>query len=643
MTIETHRYRADIDGLRALAIVPVVLYHAGVPGFSGGFIGVDVFFVISGYLITSIIEREIRENRFSLVGFYERRVRRILPALFVMMAACAIASVYLLFPVEYRSFARSLITATLFVSSVQFRREGGYFDVDAEQKPLLHTWSLSVEEIFYVFFPVLSILLWRCCRAHRVSLVWAVAILSFVGCAGALYLNNESRAAFFLAHFRAWEFLIGALLALSTMPALHRRRSGHVMSAVGVLMIAVAAIAYSDATTFPGMSALLPCLGAAFFILAGQHRPSLAGQILSHRPFVFTGLISYSLYLWHWPVLVFAGLWLGRKPSGWETAALIAASFALATLSWRYVERPFRGKSGWLSRQKLFALSAGLGLLMVAIGLHGEITKGWLSRYPDALRGVLESVKDRDSRQKECLSRALATKGCIYGQQSRPPTVALWGDSHAAVYAVMLGQMAQARGESILTLTLPSCPPVLGWQIEYQTWRKSCEQFQQLAIQKILDTESIHTVVLAANYSTYAGVAKKQEGFSVALYDVVDRLLGAGKRVFVVYPFPQFDAQTLKALARAAADGKDLNEITQPLQAFLQGNQRAFDLLDKLGERPRQMRIQPHTGLCDDRRCFVYKDGRAFYYDAGHLSLTGAEAVSSLFEPIFEDRRGGTR
>ena len=637
MTIETHHYRADIDGLRALAIIPVVLYHASVPGFSGGFVGVDVFFVISGYLITSIIEREIREDRFSLAAFYERRVRRILPALFVMMAACAVAAAHLLFPFEYRSFARSLITATLFVSSVQFRREGGYFDVEAENKPLLHTWSLSVEEIFYVFFPVLSLLVWRCCRARRLSVVWAVAILSFVGCVGALYLNNESRAAFFLAHFRAWEFLTGALLALSTLPLPHRRRSIHVMSAVGVLMIASAVAGYSDATTFPGAAALLPTLGAALIILAGQHRPSLAGRILSSRPFVFTGLISYSLYLWHWPVLVFAGLWLGRRPAGWETAALVAASFGLAIVSWRLVERPFRGKSGWLSRRTLFAAAAGVGALLVAVGLHGEATKGWLSRYPDALRSVLDAEDDRDPRQKECLLRAQYIEGCIYGQGNPLPTVALWGDSHAAVYAVMLGRLAEARGESVLALTMPACPPAPGLEDQNRSLRarQACARFQDLAVARIRSAESIHTVVVAANFGAYVPPGHEDPRFSAALHEAIATLRNAGKRVVVVYPFPRFDSRTLKALVRAAADGADLNEITQPLETFLRDNRGAFALLDEVGARQGVVRIHPHARLCDDRRCFVYGNDRAYYADEDHLSLSGAAILSPLFERVF--------
>ena len=640
MSIETHLYRADIDGLRALAIVPVVLYHAGIPGFSGGFVGVDVFFVISGYLITSIIEREIREDRFCLAGFYERRIRRILPALFAVMAVCAVASPFLLYPEEYRRFARSLIATTLFVSNIQFRRESGYFDTDADSKPLLHTWSVSVEEIFYVVYPLASLLLWRSAKDRRVLVLAAAALLSFVGSVRALHLDNQSRAAFFLAHLRAWELLIGALLALSAVTIPQRRRLADAASIAGVAMIGAAVFGYSNATVFPGLAALLPCLGAALVILSGQHHPSLAGRLLSRRPFVLTGLISYSLYLWHWPILVYAGLLMGSRPSATQGVYLATASFVLAAFSWRYIERPFRGKSGLLSRRALFVAAVCVGALMAGVGVHGELTKGWLSRYPEAVGVILSAPKDRDPRQEECLSTAPTAAGCIYGEEGATPTIALWGDSHSAIYAVMLSRLARERGTSILVFTMPACPPAAGWQIATQTWRQSCARFQDLALKTILETDAIRTVVLSANFVDYIRASKTQEGLQDAFYRVVGRLASAGKRVVVVYPIPILGPQVLRHLMRAAADNKDLGEFGQPLAAYLDDAREAFDLLDKLGNNPGLLRVHPHRALCEDGRCSAYKDGRALYSDYAHISLSGAEMLSPLFEQVLERRSG---
>jgi peptidoglycan/LPS O-acetylase OafA/YrhL len=369
------------------------------------------------------------------------------------MAACAVGSPFFLYAEEYRRFARSLITTTLFVSSVQFRRESGYFDTEASSKPLLHTWSLSVEEIFYVVYPLASLFLWRWARDRRVRVLAMVALLSFFAYLVALYNDGHSRSAFYLAHLRAWELLVGALLALGAV-RVPQRRMADSLSVVGVLMIGVAVIGYSGATTFPGLAAVLPCLGAALVILSGQHHPSLMGRLLSHRPIVFTGLIAYSLYLWHWPMLMFAYQWMGRRPSVLEGLGLAAASFVVAALSWRYIERPFRGKSGLFSRKSLFAVAAVVGALMVGIGIHGDVTKGWPGRYPAAYGVVLSADRDRDPRHEECISTAPDAGACTYGKQGATPMVALWGDSHAAIYAVMLGRLAGERDASLLAFTM---------------------------------------------------------------------------------------------------------------------------------------------------------------------------------------------
>jgi len=636
MPVEAHHYRADIDGLRALAIVPVVLFHTGIPGFSGGFVGVDVFFVISGYLITSIIEREIRDGRFSIARFYERRVRRILPALFSVMAFSALAAPAFLYPEEYRSFARSLITATLFASSFQFRLESGYFDVETESKPLLHTWSLSVEEIFYLVFPTTFILLWRWGRKRRIGVLQSIALVSFLASVAALYLDSHSKTAFYLAHFRAWEFLIGSLLALSTLEAPNCRRAGDLISVVGLLLILAAVFGYSHETSFPGLAALLPCIGAAFVIAAGQRRTSFAGRLLSRRPLVFTGLISYSLYLWHWPVLVFATLWVGRRLSAWEGAGLAIGSFLLAILSWRYIERPFRGKSGVLSRGMLFSLSACVATLLVTIGLHGELTEGWPDRYPNSVRLVVAARDDRDPRQGACLSTDLDADACRYGRAAAEPVTALWGDSHAASYAVMLGQLAEQRGESILAFTMPACPPVHDWQIAYQEWRRACAAFQERTLNRILEDRSIRTVLLAANFQAYVSIAKGQEGFQVALRHVVHRLSRAGKRVILIYPYPTVEDRTFKKLLREAGNDGNLEALGQPLDKFLADNRAAFDVLDQMGQPEALTRIYPHRLLCSRGWCSLYRDGRVLYQNHNHLSLTGARALAPLFTPVFD-------
>jgi peptidoglycan/LPS O-acetylase OafA/YrhL len=636
--IESHRYRADIDGLRALAIVPVVLFHAGVPGFGGGYVGVDVFFVISGYLITSIIERDIRAGQFSLLSFYERRVRRILPALFATLFVCALIAAFLLHPAEAVGFARSLVAAAVFVSSFLFRRESGYFDVEAELKPLLHTWSLSVEEIFYIVFPLVLLFTWHRVRGHRVQVLVAIALLSFTASVIALHQDAASRAAFFLPHLRAWELLIGALIALTPLRLPTRRPIGALTGAFGLCLIVVPVFAYSEATTFPGIAALAPCVGAALIIVAGQQRPTAIGRLLAMRPVVFLGLISYSLYLWHWPIFVFTRQWIGRDPGPAETVMMIAGSLIVAVLSWRYIERPFRGASGILRRPALFATAGATAALLIGIGIHGQLTGGWLGRFPPELATILASAEDIDQRRNECLGIKPDAPGCLYGQVAAPPVLALWGDSHAAVFSVMLGDLAAERGASVLAMTMPSCPPARNWQIEGQAWRDSCARFQRRAWQRITETESIHTVVLSARFNGYP-LGDSESDFTEAFLRTAAELLDAGLRVSIVYPVPQLGANVPKVLAAAVLDQQDPALLAQPIATYLKATRKAFALLDSVPDHPALVRIHPHRLLCPGADCIFYRDGRSLYAGEHHLSLTGAVFLRSLFAPLFDDPR----
>ncbi|HKY93802.1 MAG TPA: acyltransferase, partial [Kiloniellales bacterium] len=330
-------YRPDIDGLRAVAIVPVLLFHAGVPGFSGGYVGVDVFFVISGYLITRLIAGEMESGGFSLLRFYERRARRILPALLLVLLACLPFAHLLLLPDQYADFADSIDATLGFVSNFYFFGQTGYFEDDVGTMPLLHTWTLAVEEQFYVVFPLLLLAMRRGGRRGWLLVVVLLFALSF---ATALYFSTGD-AAFYLSPARAWELMLGSLLALLHW-TLRSRAVAAALALVGLGMILAAVVSYDEATTPSSFALLLPCGGAALVILSGAGRAQpagFAGSMLASRLPVAIGLISYSLYLWHWPVLVFLQLWLLPEPLGIWALPALALCFVLATLSWRYVER----------------------------------------------------------------------------------------------------------------------------------------------------------------------------------------------------------------------------------------------------------------------------------------------------------------
>ncbi len=632
------QYRKDIDGLRALAIVPVVLFHAGLPGFTGGYIGVDVFFVISGFLITSMIQGEIKEGRFSLRNFYERRSRRIFPALFTLLAVCTMAAALLLYPEDYQRYARSLIAATLFLSSYLFNRESGYFDGGAEEKPLLHTWSLSVEELFYVFFPMLLAIAWRLRGERWAKVLQIAALISFSASVLVMQLEVSSNSAFYLAQYRAWEFLIGALLALNTAaPSVDGRRANLFITA-GLLMILGPVVSYSEKTPFPGVAALLPCLGAALIIRFGQQATSVTRWLLMNKISVFFGRISYSLYLWHWPLLVFFAHWAGTKPSGLAILGLLTVSLAVASLSWRFIERPFRGQDGILSQPTLFLVSGGVMAVLLGVGVHGELTGGWLDRYAEDLAPVLSATQDRDPRQQECISPRPDPAGCFYGAANSPTTVVLWGDSHAAVFSAMLGRLAERRGQSVLSFAMWSCPPTPGWQLANQKWRAACARLQEVAMESILQSPSVHSVVLASWFARVAFLPDR-EPFTKAFHDTVDRLLAAGKQVVIVYPVPELGSRVSVAPGGIHGNSNRIKSVSQPTREFLTTTQVAFDWLDGLGDRKNLVRIYPHNLLCDDLNCYASRENQGYYSDSNHLSLSGAELFAPLFDSVLFSER----
>ena len=347
-------YRREIDGLRAVAVIPVILFHAGFQTFSGGYVGVDVFFVISGYLITSIIITEMEKGTFSLAHFYERRARRILPALFLVMLVCLPLAWLWLVPNDMKEFSKSLRYVSGFISNFLFYKQSGYFDTAAELKPLLHTWSLAVEEQYYVFFPLLLMITWR------LGIRWTVGILGLVAIVSLGYAHRDSfhnpAAGFYLLPTRFWELLIGALVAFYFFTRNNSRTTATHASSImsqsfglaGLLLIVYAVFEFDRTTPFPGLYALVPTLGTALIIVFANEK-NLVGRFLANRALVGIGLISYSAYLWHQPLFAFARHRSLGDPGTPLIAALSLTAIALAYLSWRYVEIPFRNRNSWKS------------------------------------------------------------------------------------------------------------------------------------------------------------------------------------------------------------------------------------------------------------------------------------------------------
>lgn len=361
------KYRPDIDGLRAIAVLSVIFFHTGISGFSGGFVGVDVFFVISGYLITSIILKDIKSGEFSIARFYERRIRRIFPPLFTVITFTVVVSAFLFDSNSFESFGRSITATTFFCSNVLFWKESGYFDASSITKPLLHTWSLAVEEQFYIFFPLLLIGITRFSKNRYLQWIVGISLVSLMMSIIGVYTHQV--ITFYLLPTRAWELLFGSFLSLEVIPKLESNVQRNLVSFIGLSLIIFSICFYTESTLFPGVAALAPVLGASFIIHSGKGGASIVKKLLSYKPIVYIGLISYSLYLWHWPLIVFSKYLIMRELTFFETLGIIITTFIISVISLKFIEKPFRVNYPLISNRKIFVISSFIMSMSSIIGL----------------------------------------------------------------------------------------------------------------------------------------------------------------------------------------------------------------------------------------------------------------------------------
>jgi peptidoglycan/LPS O-acetylase OafA/YrhL len=656
-------YRPDVDGLRALAILPVVLYHAGIPGFSGGFVGVDVFFVISGYLMASLIIREIDQGNFSLLRFYERRIRRIFPALFAMVAASSVMAWLVFMPVEFEYFARSVRATALFISNVRFEKESGYFDMSAQLKPLLHTWSLAVEEQFYIVFPVALTLL---AKLDRRRIPWVLLLLLVASlAASAWYVHRAPVAAFYLSQFRGWELLLGALLAFDVLSRSTRPVIGECLAALGILLIGYAVLTYSDSTVFPGLAALVPCLGAAL-VIHGAATSGPAGLLLRSRPVVFVGLISYSLYLWHWPLIVFTRYFTGHVLSPMQGVLLVVASLIVAVLSWRFVEQPFRGHSSRIARPPLFA--AATTVIVAAVLFGGYVTNehGLPGRLPAAAREAYSATYDLGRFSgPDCsidtngsgpsLLDVRAGKLCQLGAAGNGPiNFIVWGDSHSGAMAPAIDKAAADVGMRGLLAGHASCPPlpdvVLSRRNDVDT--AQCAGYNA-AVHDLIAEKHIPVVFMVAYWPKYVhdaelpdeglyfdpSVRPPVEDHSAPIKAAMDRTLAdlkqQGTQTVLVMDVPEMGRFVPEALAKAVITGTT-TDIAPPWSYISARQALSRSMLATAAATYGATVVDPLPAVCANGHCNAERNGVALYKDADHITATMARSISYLYAPLFK-------
>lgn len=459
-------YRPEIDGLRALAVLPVVLYHSKINLFQGGFVGVDIFFVISGFLITQIIITEVFQSSFSIIKFYERRARRILPALFTVLIFSTVLSWVLLPPIQFKDFGQSLFFVSFFTSNILFWIESGYFTQATELKPLIHTWSLGVEEQFYIFFPLLVLFIYKINKKYifpSIFLTLTISLfLSYIYSAPNMDVELRE-AAFFLLPTRAWELMLGSILCLSSKHSVINSNGmfNNFMSFIGLLLIFYSILFFDENTPFPGLYALVPTLGTAFIIVFGTNK-TYAFRLLTIKPMIFIGLISYSIYLWHQPLLAFSRFYFIGDLSSVTVLLIIITSIFLGYCSWRYIEQPFRDKNK-ISRKNIFIFSIAGTLIFSSIGMIINLNDGFKKRYSTNEIALLDflSYEQRDElyRERDCLLKQNQDQ-TSFKDICKAGGTYIWGDSHAAGFYAGINLNEEAS-----QLTASGCPPIFNIKI----------------------------------------------------------------------------------------------------------------------------------------------------------------------------------
>jgi peptidoglycan/LPS O-acetylase OafA/YrhL len=639
-------YRADIDGLRAVAVLSVVIYHIGKSVGFNGYLGVDIFFVISGYLITGIIKKQVSDGTFTFRDFYVRRIRRIIPILIVVLAASTIVAIGLFLPSELELFAKSVVAALFFSSNIFFYGESGYFAADAELKPLLHTWSLSVEEQFYIFFPIVLILLLGRGLSLAKIVVSFLLVLSLAWNMLFPTVFKDSSFAFYMFPVRAWELLFGACISLRLFP--RPPKNWIPRECLGGLSVALILAGFlpNYPGNYPYVFQTLPVvLGTALFIFIGEKsRQSFINRALSLKYAVFVGKISYSLYLWHWPVYVFALYYNFGRLTDPERFGLIVLSLMLSVLSWKYVEQPFRrSHSARLLKSGAYGACA-VSLMLIITNVSIVRTNGFLPWMPSniatlvavELGGEFKNVTDDEGQTVAVLGNS---------QEAKDASVLLIGDSHADAIRPAIDLAAKANKRTVIALE-NTCFASFEDFKAYQRLR-SCVSTTRHQLRYILDHPNLKTIVIAqrwqkrtTDWHTKSGMAADiiWERRLNSLMEFVQELKGAGHEVIILAQVPLIETKFQNVPSTIARmkmwKSEDLETFGPTAKRYLSYNRNVLQILQAVHEKTGTKIVYPHTFFCSQGPCQIYDAGGTFYYDDDHLSVYGARKLTDTFLPL---------
>jgi peptidoglycan/LPS O-acetylase OafA/YrhL len=636
-------YREDLDGLRALAVLPVVLFHAGFGLLSGGYVGVDVFFVISGYLITDHLYKEVQGGRIDIARFYERRIRRIFPAFFFVVASVLIAGLFLLLPLELTDLSKSALAATFSVSNFWFYFDSGYFSAAAETKPLLHTWSLAVEEQFYLLWPPALWLLYRFAR-HRLLLVTLVLCGLSLGL-NAVMIQISPSATFYMLPTRAWEMLAGAALAISSYrPQRHREA----IAAIGAALIVVPMLVYTADTLFPGLAAVPVVLGTVLVIASAEN--TAVGRFLSTTPMRGVGLISYSLYLWHWPPLALANLHFGEDVPLEVSLLCIVLAIIMAAVSWRFIEQPFRRPAVRTIRPHRALLGGAVATATFA-ACAVALLSGMPNRLPANVASVAEVAALPDLSRTPCFweSGSVPTPAAclaVDGDDRTANLTVLWGDSHGPPFAAAL----RSEVEDLRVLGRAGCMPLIGFApYRFERIDTVCAEFNEEVFAELVASPHVKTVILAGRWARLffpdddfeaqrlvaSGddrLVSPETALRSSFHATIEGLERSGKKVIVIGGVPEFTTALPECLARAMWLGLDATLCSHHRET-LPGSVASRTVRAIAEDFPMADFIWPRETLCRRGTCMRTLDGLPVTRDTDHLTEEAAEAVLQATSP----------
>ena len=629
-------YRSDVDGLRSIAVGIVFLFHYQFDFFSGGFVGVDVFFVISGYLITSIIYTQMIHEQFSFIQFFERRVRRLAPAMFLCCFFSGIVAYIFFLPLDFKEFGQSQTAAFSYMSNIYFWLTTGYFDLPAESKPLLHIWTLSVEEQFYIIWSIVLLVLLRLTLPIRNTFLFFLFFCSFIAC---VYLSYSSQStAFYMIYTRFWEFLIGAALGLAFFPEIKSRLGGNFIGFFGLACILYASFMFDKENIFPGYIALLPCIGTAMIIHA---KNSLISKLLSSKFLVYIGKRSYGLYLYHWPIFVFFS-YVFVEMNALHTTMAILLSFVTCLLSYKYIEMPIRFSTilkGSLNAYIVFFISS---LLAMLIGIIIHFNDGLKSRFSDAVYETYKLSNPNHINRKCHMKKDVDTfEVCLLGDTSKKPSFILLGDSHADALSPGFFLAAKENNLSGFQYTAPGYSPFLG------LWNAGDKERIESLNNKLISLAKKHEIrkIYLAGYWNYVAgnefidtngnAINGLQAITLGIQNLHKALPNVDIIVLTDVPASRYFGPEVEA--RSMISGVKHNQYILKADFLNErvGIVTAFQSLynDSVILAVYDLGIK----LCGDDKCFSKQQGKFLYRDNDHLSEYGSLELKDILSTVFDD------